>query len=89
MMLWRIINRVRGRDSARPALMVVQLAENRARCKDLLVELYLFGAIVALVASLVFAIKAGAFDWRPGDQAVSTIDYRLAPHLEPLKGVSK
>lgn len=83
----RPVPRQRRRFTApQPALMLVQRAEQPAP-RIATAPLVMIAA--SLLVALGVAIKAGFFDWRPGDQAVSTIDYSAAPHLQPLKGIQK
>jgi hypothetical protein len=85
MFAW-ITRRKASKDSAQPGLMMVERAENGASRREKVVFLLLWLLLIVLYAAMLLAIKLGAFDWRPGDRAFSTIDYRLAPHLQPLKG---
>ncbi|MFY7850266.1 MAG: hypothetical protein ACOVQ6_00590 [Brevundimonas sp.] len=58
----------------------------RRRFRDLAPLVWAALMTIAMLAPVALA-AIGFFDWRPGDQAVSTIDYRLAPHLTSLERV--
>lgn len=73
--------------NAQPALMLVKRAEAEAAAPPApWISTHALVAIgVAIVIGLGLMVRAGFFDWRPTDRAVSTIDHRLAPHLKPME----
>lgn len=70
---------------SREPLIFVDEPQPTPQAEPRISTLSLLMLAAAVLIAIGAAVKGGFFAWRPGDQAVSTIDYRFAPHLQPLK----